>query len=271
MYPSVRVPESAFRLLRGEDDWQTYHVTEERTNATQAFSFCRNCAVHLVHAIDTDPFMVSFNVHCLTTPWKKAKTRSLGLPALRRGNRTKKRTLPASSPSTRSKVTSEGPGTPNSRGLSPPPSPISFDSRLTDSPTPPPEEDKLSVDEVVNAERALPFFGKEQSLSVTSDTFNSGGHKPKPYALKRELPNPRFQTSASVTEWPTDTTADTSSDIYADDENSLYGSSVASTKGSPLPPTVGGTPRSAGISSDYALREKLRSRLSKHMKSANSA
>eukprot|EP00977_Amphora_coffeiformis_P000244 scaffold75_cov165-Amphora_coffeaeformis.AAC.20 len=290
LYPSVRVPESAFRLLRGEDVWQTYHVPDEHTPATQAFSFCRKCAVHLVHAIDSDPFMVSFNVHCLTTPWKKAKP----LSNKRTTTRSKKRSTTTRSPSNRgnkastqsrgaSNSQSRGtPNTPNTRSMSPPPyqrrsnadSPVSFDSKLTDSPTPPPEDEK-PVREVIKTGPPATFIGKEDSLSIGSDNYSTGNRPtrwedmdeptPNPFALKRK-PNPRFATSSSVSDWPTDTT-DTSSYLYADDENSMYESSVSSVHTDPLPPTVGGTPRhAAGISSDYALREKLRSHMSKHMK-----
>lgn len=281
LYPSVRVPESSFRLLRGEEVWQTYHVPDEHKPATQAFSFCRKCAVHLVHAIDSEPFMVSFNVHCLTTPWKKAKgTRQGNNSAFRRvSSRSKKRSAVPRSPGDRSSANqaargitnSQNRGTPNSRGESPPPfqsntsSPISFDSKLTESPTPP-DDDNQS-------------FKKADSLSVASDNYSFGNTRPpvgewrdeadpNPFQL-RPKPHRRYNknASSSVSDWPTDNTTETSSYLYADDENSLYESSVTSAHTEPLPPpTVGGTPRSAGISSNYALRQKLRSNLSKHMK-----
>ena len=244
--------------------------------------------MHLVHAIDSDPFMVSFNVHCLTTPWKKAKTRK-GKSAFHRvSSRSKKRSTVPRSPANRS-TNSQSRGTPNSRGASPPPppparfhsnssSPISFDSKLTDSPTPP--EDDGPVKEVVKTGPATPFLSKEDSLSVASDNYSFGNTRPvggggwrdddtdepNPFRLRRK-PNSRFNGPSSISDWPTDTT-DTSSYLYADDENSLYESSITSSKTEPLPPTVGGTPRNetAGISSNYALREKLRSNLSKHMK-----
>ena len=244
--------------------------------------------------------MVSFNVHCLTTPWKKAG-------AFRRLGRSKKRSNAAAtrnSPSSAranaqnasmnqergiSASNKQNRGTPNkSRGRSPSSyrssnnsSPISFDSKLTDSPTHPPIDDKPV--EVVKKGPTPPFL-KEDSLSVTSDNFSYGNPRPasgtswreddeepspNPFALRRK-PNPRYHGSGSVSDWPTDTT-DTSSFLYADDENSLYASSVTSTQTDPLPPTVGGTPRhSAGISSNYALREKLRSHMSKHMKAHKS-
>lgn len=281
LYPSVRVPESAFRLLQGEDVWQTYHVPDDQSSATRAFSFCRKCAVHLVHAIDSDPFMVSFNVHCLTTPWKKAKSLSN-----KRATRSKKRPSAAHSPSNRgNKGSSKSRAAPSStRSMSPTPhqrranavSPVSFDSKLTESPTPP-EDDNKPVREVVETAPPATFIGKEDSLSVGSDNYSFGNRSarwenmdepsPNPFALKRK-PKPRYAASSSVSDWPTDTT-DTSSYLYADDENSMYESSVASTiQTEPLPPTVGGSPRQAagGISSNYALREKLRSHMSKHMK-----
>jgi len=166
--------------------------------------------------------------------------------------------------------------------MSPPPyqrrsntdSPVSFDSKLTDSPTPPLEGEK-PVKEVIKTGPPETFIGKEDSLSIGSDNYSTGNRPtrwedmdepiPNPFALKRKH-NPRFNASSSVSDWPTDTT-DTSSYLYADDENSMYESSVSSVQTDPLPPTVGGTPRhTVGISSDYALREKLRSHMSKHMK-----
>ena len=265
--------------------WQTYHVPDDHSSATQAFSFCRKCAVHLVHAIDSDPFMVSFNVHCLTTPWKKAKARTSS--AFRRVKKKTPRS-PAntnavtSNQAARGITNSQNRGTPNARGGSPPPSPrltsnssspISFDSKLTD-------DDDKPVKEVVKTEATNEsFLSKEDSLSVASDNLSFGNNNRQihgsgawsddelnPFQLRRK-PNPRYpKGSSSTNDWPTDTT-DASSFLYADDENSLYNSSAASARTDPLPPTVGGTPRhGAGISSNYALREKLRSNLSKHMK-----
>lgn len=308
----MRVPESSFRLLRGEEEWQTYHVPDEHSPATQAFSFCRKCGFHLVHAIDSDPFMVSVNVNTLTTPWKRAKPRSLamgGASAFRRvGGRSKKRPAASrnSAPTTTDTATtnttnmnynnnnsrgtsnSQSPGTPN-RAVSPTnlnrsnTSPISFDSGLADSVTPPPTEDGKPVGEFVKQQEpsSPPYLNSTtskggDSLSVASDGYSFGGSQPlggyqeepspNPFALKRK-PNPRYAASSSVSDWPTDTT-DTSSYLYADDENSLYeDASVMSSQTEPLPPSVGGTPRNgAAISSNYALREKLRSHMSKHMK-----
>ena len=227
--------------------------------------------------------MVSFNVHCLTTPWKKAKPLSN-----KRATRSKKRSNTARSPSNRgNKALTQTRGTSNSqrlgtpsttRSMSPPPfqrrsnadSPVSFDSKLTDSPP----EDEKPVKEVVKTGPPATFVGKEDSLSVESDNCSFGNRSTpwddmdtpslNPFALKRK---PRFPTSSSVSDWPTDTT-DTSSYLYADDENSSCVSSVASTQSEPLPPTAFGGARrhGLGISSNYALREKLRSHMSKHMK-----
>lgn len=230
--------------------------------------------------------MVSFNVHCLTTPWKKAKPRSAakGGSAFRRVGRSKKRQTTARSPANRGggSSNSQSRGTPN-RSVSPTcnrsgASPISFDSDLADSPTPP--EVEKPVGEVIKRGPSPPFLSKDDSSSLASDNYSFGNSKPvggwtdepspNPFALKRK-PNPRYAGSGSISDWPTDTT-DTSSYLYADDEHSLYEESVTSAQTDPLPPTVGGTPRhsgTAGISSNYALREKLRSHMSKHMKTSN--
>jgi hypothetical protein len=88
LYPSAKVEADCFRLLSGQEQWKTYHAQVRRRPplrqeddddgddndavavvVTKAYSFCRVCACHLLHASDDDAFSISINVHTLTTPW----------------------------------------------------------------------------------------------------------------------------------------------------------------------------------------------------------
>jgi hypothetical protein len=87
LYPSAKVEANCFRLLSGQEQWKTYHVQVRRPQrhdaeeeddddnvvvVTKAYSFCRVCACHLLHASDDDAFSISINVHTLTTPWTRS-------------------------------------------------------------------------------------------------------------------------------------------------------------------------------------------------------
>jgi hypothetical protein len=219
--------------------------------------------------------MVSFNVHCLTTPWTKAsKSAPNSSRSAFRRVKPKKRTVASRSPVQRAAT----------GGISPTPmqlqtgslgDDISFESRLTVSPTP---EESKPAETVVARGPSPPFLSREDSLSVASDNYSlSGGENPRrvgswaeeeepnPFALRPKAPG--YNTSLSVSDWPTDTT-DASSYLYADDE-STFGGSVMSAQTEPIP----GMSRKAGaaIASNYASREKLRRYMSKHMKAQKSS
>jgi centromere protein V len=57
------VPRSEFRLLRGEDDLQTYRFN---TGIAQHF-FCRHCGVKSFYVPRSHPTGISVNINCLDT------------------------------------------------------------------------------------------------------------------------------------------------------------------------------------------------------------
>jgi hypothetical protein len=147
---------------------------------------------------------------------------------------------------------------------------------LTDSPTSPPQE-------VIETQTTFPFSNRSHSLTVSSENFNHFDYSTPDRIIQgntneddsgsfviQRRPHPRTASSLSTTDA---LSTDASSLYHPDDEKSLNISSVASDRKSPTTPTVGGRQRSGslGISSNYALREKLRSHMSKHMKTAQSS
>ena len=62
-YPTARVPSDQLHLLTGKQFWNTYHVKSE-TGETWAYSFCKLCAIHLLHATDADQSSLFVNLQC---------------------------------------------------------------------------------------------------------------------------------------------------------------------------------------------------------------
>lgn len=66
-YPQTRVKAADFSLNRGSEYLRIYHAynDNEVPPSTLAYSFCSECAVHIVNASDTDTNEVSVNINCL--------------------------------------------------------------------------------------------------------------------------------------------------------------------------------------------------------------
>ena len=63
-YPTARVPSDQLHLISGKHLWNTYHVRSEETGETWAYSFCKRCAIHLLHATDADQSSLFVNLQC---------------------------------------------------------------------------------------------------------------------------------------------------------------------------------------------------------------
>ncbi|KAL7560192.1 hypothetical protein ACA910_016619 [Epithemia clementina (nom. ined.)] len=63
-YPTARVPSDQLHLVSGKHLWNTYHVQSEETGETWAYSFCKHCAIHLLHATDADQTSLFVNLQC---------------------------------------------------------------------------------------------------------------------------------------------------------------------------------------------------------------
>lgn len=63
LYPQTRVAVTHFTLIYGEEYLRVYHVRGRQE--TIAYSFCRNCAVHVINATDSDESTLAINVNCL--------------------------------------------------------------------------------------------------------------------------------------------------------------------------------------------------------------
>jgi hypothetical protein len=66
-YPQTKVKASSFQLIQGSEYLRIYHAYSENESppSTLAYSFCSECAVHIVNASDANSNEVSVNVDCL--------------------------------------------------------------------------------------------------------------------------------------------------------------------------------------------------------------
>jgi hypothetical protein len=64
-YPQTTVPVSCFRLVHGGASLRVYQQTDMTSHSTLAYSFCGECAVHIVNASEEDTSVVRVNVACL--------------------------------------------------------------------------------------------------------------------------------------------------------------------------------------------------------------